>query len=135
MNSDYNAPPRPTPDSSVIKTQTLWILLALAFVEGWFRWIIGEESSWLPLYTLLTNLVNVTFIVRWFVTDAAQHDFKLSRWWIMSFVLFALFAAPVYFFRTRGRAFWRPTGLALLFLLAIGVCAGLGAAIAQALKL
>ena len=134
MNQEPHAP-QTAPDRELEKRQTLWILLALAFVEGWFSWIIGEKSSWMQPYTLLVNLVNIIFIVRWFVLDAAQRHFKLTQMWIFFFVLMALFAAPWYFFKTRGAQFWRPSGLAALFLLAIMVSATMGAVAAQLLKL
>ena len=135
MNSEFETSTRALPDNRVTKSQSLWLLLALSFVEGWFHWIIGETSTWIQPFTLLTGVINLVFMVRWFILDAAERPFKLSKNWILFFVLFALLAAPVYFFKTRGWAFWRPTGLAALFLILMGTCAALGAGVAEWLQL
>ena len=135
MNSDSNEPARPLPQNGLIKNQTLWLLLAASFVEGWFLFIIGDKSDFLPIFKLFSSLLNTIFIVRWCALDAAERAFKLSRNWIFAFVLAAPLVVPVYFFKTRGKTCWRPSGLALLFLLAMFFCVVTGAVFAQLLKL
>ncbi len=118
-----NPPPQPAPEPgpAVVKRQTLWLLLALFFVEGWFGFIVGEKSDYYPTFQLFCTLANTIFIVRWLVTDAAQRRFRLSKTWIFCFVLFTPIAIIFYFIKSRGAGAWRPIALAFVALLVFGI--------------
>ena len=133
MNSELrNSAPD---DGGLSKSQTLWLLLALFFVEGWFTFVIGEKSSYFPLYQLVCALANTVLLVRWFVLDAAQHNFRLTTTWIWCFVLIFIFTALFYFYKTRGARMWRPLLGAVGTFFAGVFSMGLGHSIAQLLKL
>ena len=134
MNQESNAP-QTAPNRELEKRQTLWILLALYFVAGWFGAIIGQQSSYFPLYQLIFGLASTIFIVRWVALDAAQQRFQLTTGWIFFFVLVSLLAVPFYLFKTRGKSSWRPILRALGLLVIFGIAAALGEGVARALGL
>ena len=129
-----DSPPAPdrSLDRSLEKRQTLWILLALFFVAGWFRAFVSEDSNYFPLYQLCFGLGSTIFIVRWVALDAAEFAFKLTVGWIFLFVLFAPLAVPIYLFKTRGKDAWRPILVALGLLLLYGITMGAGESVARA---
>ena len=134
MNQEFNAP-QPAPDRQLEKRQTLWILLALFFVAGWFRAIIGEQSDYYSLYQLVVGLGGTAFIVRWVMLDALERRFQLTPLWIIFFILISLVAVPCYLFKTRGLQSWRPILVALALLLAYSITAGIAEIIAKGVGL
>lgn len=129
MQNSSSAPPR---DFALEKKQTLWLLLALFFVVGWFNVVVGEKSSFFPLYQFICGLASTILIVRWVVLDAVQREFKLSQWWFLGFVIFSLLAMPLYLWKTRGVAAWRPVLLCVVVLFAWGLAMALGQTAAEA---
>ena len=121
------------PDRRLEKRETLWILLALFFVAGWFGVIVGQESSYYPLYQLIFGIGSTVFIVRWVALDAAEQSFKLTTAWIFFFVIFSLLAVPAYLLRTRGKDSWRPILASLGWLFAFSIAMTFGGLIAGAL--
>lgn len=134
MNSQFNAPPT-APDRQLEKRQTLWILLAMFFVVGWFGAMIPDKSSYYPLYQLVFGLCNTIFVVRWVALDAAQRRFPLTKVWIFFFVFFSWLVVPFYLFQTRGKKSLRPILLGLALLLGYSICAGIGGGVAAVLGL
>lgn len=134
MNQEPLAP-NAAPDRQLEKRQTLWLLLALFFVAGWFSAIIGEKSSYYPLYQLFFGLGSTLFIVRWVALDAIERRFPLTPAWIFFFVLISLLALPFYLIKTRGVGSWRPILFSLGLLFAYSIAAGIGESIATAVGL
>ena len=134
MNQESNAP-QTAPDFQLEKRQTLWILLALFFVAGWFGAIIGEKSSYYPLYQLFFGLGSTIFIVRWVALDSTERKFQLTPLWIIFFVLISLLALPCYLIKTRGAQSWRPILVAIGLLFGYAIAAGIGQTIATAIGL
>lgn len=132
MNQDSNAP-QTAPDRQLEKRQTLWLLLAMFFVAGWFGGIIPEKSSYFQLYQLIVSLGCTLFVVRWVALDAVQRRFQLNSAWIFAFVLFSFLPLPVYLFLTRGKAVWRPILLGCGLLIIYSLTLGIGQIIARAL--
>ena len=127
--------PQSAPDYQLEKRQTLILLLALFFVAGWFRAIVGEESSYYPLYQLSFGLASTIFIVRWVALDALERRFQLTPLWIIFFVIISLLALPFYLFKTRGVQSWRPILYAVGLLFGFAIAAGIGETIATAVGL
>lgn len=134
MNQQPNAP-QTAPDRELEKRQTLWILLGLFFVAGWFSAIIGEKSEYYPLFQMIVGLGGTAFIVRWVMLDALERRFQLTPLWIIFFILISLLAVPCYFIKTRGVKSWRPILLALGLLLLYSITAGIAELIAKAVGL
>lgn len=130
-----DAAPKAAPDYQLEKRQTLWLLLALFFVAGWFRAIFGEESNYYPLYQLAFGLSSTIFIVRWVALDALERRFQLTTLWLVFFVVISLLALPFYLFKTRGLQSWRPILISVGLLLAYSIALGIGESIATAIGL
>ena len=135
MNQESNAPQKTSPDYQLEKRQTLWLLLALSFVAGWFSAIINAKSSYFFLYQLIVSLGATILIVRWVVLDSVQFRFKLTQIWIFLFVFFSFLVVPFYLIKTRDKDAWRPilSEIGLFFIYAIAL--GVGKNIATALGL
>ena len=134
MNQEPHAP-QTAPDRQLEKRQTLWILLAMFFVAGWFGAMIPKNSNYYPLYQLGFGLCNTIFIVRWVALDAAQRRFKIETVWIFFFVFFSFLVVPFYLLKTRGKSSLRPILLGVGLLLAYSISAGIGATAATLLGL
>lgn len=66
----------------------------------------------------------------WFVLDAREHDYRLTKsQFILLFAIMA-FAAPVYFVRSRGRKGWKALLRFYLFLLCLALAVGAGLLVA-----
>ena len=130
-----NEAPRAAPDYKLEKRQMLWLLLALFFVAGWFSAIIGEKSSFYPLYQLFFGVGSTIFIVRWVALDALERRYQLTSLWIIFFVLISLLALPCYLIKTRGAQSWRPILVSIGLLFAYSIATVAGEAIASALGL
>ena len=127
--------PPAAPDRQLEKRQTLWLLLALFFVAGWFSAIIGEKSSYYPLYQLFFGVGSTVFIVRWVALDALERRFQLTSLWIIFFVFISILALPCYLIKSRGAQSWRPILFSVGLLFAYSIAAGVGEGIASALGL
>ena len=127
--------PSAAPNYRLEKRQTLWLLLALSFVAGWFSAIIDAKSSYFFLYRTCVSLGATIFIVRWVALDALAFKFRITQLWIFLFVFFSFLVVPFYLIKTRGKAAWRPIlgeiGLVFVYSIAMGI----GKTIATALGL
>ena len=110
------------------KRDALLISLGVGFVEGiadYFVQGLAGEGLY-QFFSIATMLLNLVLIIRWFVLDAREREFRLSKNWFLAFVILLGAAAPVYFVKTRGAGFWKPLILSVLFVFALGACYGLG---------
>ena len=115
------------------KRAALLVLLGVGFVEGIADTLAQAFASleFYQVFSLLMALLNLILLIRWFVLDAREHEFRLTKNWILALVVLMVGAAPVYFVKTRGARFWKPLLLGVLFLLALALCAGLGSVLTQ----
>ncbi len=127
--------PEASPAYPLEKRQSLWLLLALFFVAGWFSVIIDAKSSYYPIYQLFFGLGSTIFIVRWVALDALERRYQLTSLWIIFFVLISLLALPCYLIKTRGAESWRPILVSIGLLFAYSMSAALGGTIAKAIGL
>ncbi len=132
MQNESDVPLR---DNRIAKRQSLWLLLALFFVVGWFDAIIGEGSSYFPLFRIFSSILTTIFTLRWVALDAAERQFKLTATWGLLFVFFSIFGIPVYLVKTRGKASLRPLALGLGLMLIYSIAVALGQGIATGLGL
>jgi len=115
------------------KNETLGILLAFYFLKGIGDGLIGVKAGIYPLFWLAAMICGVVFMMRWFVLDARQHKYTISKAMTIMLVAFALFTAPFYFLNTRGKGAWRTILWSFLFLLGCGFFAACGEALALVL--
>lgn len=110
------------------KNITLLWFLAIVFGEGFVDYIIiiGEGSDAYRLYSLFCLILNLLFIMRWFLLDAQEHNFRISKALFITFVAVTFIAAPYYFIKTRGKRGFLSILLAVLFFLPLGVSFALG---------
>ena len=113
------------------KNITLWLFLAFVFVEGFVDYIIGEGSDAYRMFSLFCLVFNLLFIMRWFVLDAQERNFKISKALFITFAAVTFIAAPYYFIKTRGKRGLLSILLAVLFFLPLGISFALGQWVAE----
>ena len=135
MNPEPIAP-KPAPDYQLEKRQTLWLLLALFFVAGWFSAIITEKSSLFLSLPINRQPGHPQFssCAGWCSTPCNSAS-KSRRSGYFSSCFFSFLIVPFYLIRTRGKNAWRLilAEIALLFVYSIAM--GVGRAIATAVGL
>jgi hypothetical protein len=111
------------------KAITLRTFLALAFLQGAANSWLSQQTDACRFVSLLCLGVGSILITYWFVLDAQEQKFRISKAMILMLVACSLLAAPVYFYRTRGNKTLSAIGRALLFwlLTVIVFCLGIGA--------
>ena len=116
------------------KTKTLWAFLGLLLLSGVADAFITPESGAYKAYHILSLVVFAVVIMRWYVLDAAQHHYRISKPMFFMLVGVNVLAAPFYFFATRGKGAWRAMGRALVFLLLGGIVSALGQGLGDGLQ-
>lgn len=113
------------PDYRRFKRLTLLVGLIVALLSGVSDGIFGETAA----CNLLTPCALAVLIAVWCHYDAAQRGYDLSTPLRLLVLLLSPIGIPVYAFRTRGVSGFKLLGWSLLFVLTIGVCAGIAAGV------
>ncbi len=103
------------------KRQVLGVLLALALIEGFLAYMIGEESPNLRTFNIGCSVVNAIVIMRWFFLDAKEQNFRLTKTWILMLVGFGIIITPIYFMKTCGKKCLLPVLFFFLLIILFGV--------------
>jgi hypothetical protein len=83
------------------KPRLLMLLAIAAFAGGAFAQFFEPDKPLGPV-TLTATFVGVFLMFLWFRADADERQFARSALLNVAVVAVAVFALPVYFFRTRG---------------------------------
>jgi len=100
--------------------------------DGFVRASFPEGTSLARQCQLVGTLIVWLLIIYWFVLDARLRRLSLYKVVAPLWFLVPLIAAPIYFWRTRGRDKWKSMGKSVLFFLLLSLIGGIGASVAQA---
>ena len=113
------------------KHVTLLLFLVFGLVQGFGDHLVSQGSDASRVYSLSCLVVNLVFIMRWFVLDAREHNFRISKALFITFAAVTFVAAPYYFIKTRGSKGLISILWAALFSLMLGMSVVAGEWIAE----
>jgi uncharacterized BrkB/YihY/UPF0761 family membrane protein len=102
------------------KDETLFLLTIFHILQGISLGFFDVKEGILPVFNLIARLIGALFLMHWFTLDARQHKYNISSLLLSIVALFALFAAPFYFLKTRGKHAWRTILIGFLFMVGCG---------------
>ena len=129
ISDPYEIQPQQSGDLAIQgkKRKALLALLVLYYVWGYCDyWLQNQDHSAAALFNFAILIVQGIFVLYWFLLNAKERNFKLSKLWCFMLFGFGLLAVPFYFVKTRGRKAMAQIGLALLVAIVFGAAYGLG---------